>query len=177
MSPVLVKKQKKQLGLYSCQYFCVAVVRSRVFLPSFCLSPHLAPRPSRRRFCAVRRCRLTLCRKVLEQPNNVEVNLAFARRAIELEDFEAAVSAMERTLIGRAGLPLIRLELGMYLRLEAPELAEAYFSRFLKAMKSTMTRANAPVLLAETRDANARGSFAFTVSLVPSTSPMPWRAR
>ena len=60
--------------------------------------------------------------------------MAFARRAIELEDFEAAVSAMERMLIGRAGLPLIRLELGMlYLRLEAPELAEAYFLQVLES--------------------------------------------
>ena len=108
-----------------------------------------------------------LFEEVLEQPNNVEVNLAFARRAIELEDFEAAVSAMERMLIGRAGLPLIRLELGMlYLRLEAPELAEAYFLQVLESNEiDDDARQRAEVLLAETRDANARGSFAFTVSL------------
>lgn len=108
-----------------------------------------------------------LFEEVLEQPNNVEVNLAFARRAIELEDFEAAVSAMERMLIGRAGLPLIRLELGMlYLRLEAPELAEAYFLQVLESNEiDEEARNRAEVLLAETREANARGSFAFTASL------------
>lgn len=105
--------------------------------------------------------------KVLEKPNNVELNLVFARRAIELEDFEAAVAAMERMLIGRAGLPLIRLELGMlYLRLEAPELAEAYFLQVLESNEiDDAARKRAGVLLAETRAANARGSFAFTVSL------------
>lgn len=104
---------------------------------------------------------------VLEKPNNVEVNLAFARRAIELEDFEAAVAAMERMLIGRAGLPLIRLELGMlYLRLEAPELAEAYFLQVLESDEvDADARARAEILLAETRKANARGSFAYTLSL------------
>ena len=108
-----------------------------------------------------------LFEKVLEKPNNVELNLAFARRAIELEDFEAAVSAMERMLIGRAGLPLIRLELGMlYLRLEAPELAEAYFLQVLESNEiDDEARNRAQLLLAETREANARGSFAFTISL------------
>lgn len=58
---------------------------------------------------------------VLQAPNDIELNLGFARKAIELEDFEAAVATMERLLMGRIDLPLIRLELGMlYLRLEAP---------------------------------------------------------
>ncbi|MBT7642801.1 MAG: hypothetical protein HN715_07415 [Rhodobiaceae bacterium] len=106
-------------------------------------------------------------REVLKQPNEVELNLAFARRAIELEDFEAAVATLERLLIGRSGLPLLRLELGMlYLRLEAPELAEAYLLQVLEATDIDATaRERAEILLAQTRKANAKGSFAMSVSL------------
>ena len=105
--------------------------------------------------------------KVLATPADIELNLAFARRAIELEDFEAAVAALERLLIGRTDLPLIRLELGMlYLRLEAPELAEAYFLQVLEAADlPPEARQRTEVLLAKTRKAGARGSFAGSVSL------------
>lgn len=104
---------------------------------------------------------------VLKKPNNVELNLAFARRAIELEDFEAAVATLERLLIGRSGLPLIRLELGMlYLRLEAPELAEAYFLQVLEVPDlEAEPRQRAEILLAETRRASRKGSFALSSSL------------
>lgn len=104
---------------------------------------------------------------VLKKPSDVELNLAFARRAIELEDFEAGVATLERLLIGRSGLPLIRLELGMlYLRLEAPELAEAYFLQVLETPGlEDEARQRAEILLAETRAANARGSFGLSVSL------------
>lgn len=104
--------------------------------------------------------------EVLKKPADVEVNLAFARRAIELEDFEAAVATMERLLIGRTGLPLIRLELGMlYLRLDAPELAEAYFLQVLDSEEiDDEARQRAQILLEETRAANARGSFGMSVS-------------
>ncbi|MGC6535535.1 MAG: tetratricopeptide repeat protein [Parvibaculales bacterium] len=103
---------------------------------------------------------------VLKKPNNVELNLAFARRAIELEDFEAAVATLERLLIGRSGLPLIRLELGMlYLRLEAPELAEAYFLQVLEVPNlEAEPRQRAEILLAETRRASRKGSFALSSS-------------
>jgi len=105
--------------------------------------------------------------KVLQKPNDIELNLAFARKAIELEDFEAAVATLERLLIGRTDLPLIRLELGMlYLRLEAPELAEAYFLQVLEtADLADEARQRAEILLEETRKANAKGSFAFSTSL------------
>lgn len=104
---------------------------------------------------------------VLKKPSDVELNLAFARRAIELEDFEAGVATLERLLIGRSGLPLIRLELGMlYLRLEAPELAEAYFLQVLETPDlDDEARQRAEILLAETRAANARGSFGLSASL------------
>lgn len=106
-------------------------------------------------------------REVLAAPNDIELNLAFARKAIELEDFEAAVATLERLLIGRAELPLIRLELGMlYLRLEAPEVAEAYFLQVLETPDlAAEPRHRAEILLVETRRANAKGSFGASVSL------------
>tara|TARA_B110000971_G_scaffold218036_1_gene256059 strand:+ start:1937 stop:3340 length:1404 start_codon:yes stop_codon:yes gene_type:complete len=106
-------------------------------------------------------------RKVLQNPSEVDLNLAFARRAIELEDFEAAVATLERLLIGRSGLPLIRLELGMlYLRLKAPELAEAYLLQVLEATGvDPKARERAEILLEQTRKANAKGSFAMSLSL------------
>ena len=104
---------------------------------------------------------------VLQAPNDIELNLGFARKAIELEDFEAAVATMERLLIGRTDLPLIRLELGMlYLRLEAPELAEAYFLQVLEMPDlEAEPRQRAEILLEETRKANKKGSFALSTSL------------
>lgn len=105
--------------------------------------------------------------QVLRQPDDIDLNLAFARRAIELEDFEAAVATLERLLIGRTDLPLIRLELGMlYLRLEAPELAQAYFQQAAEDPTiDEVARQRALALLAETQKANARSSFGMSVSV------------
>lgn len=105
--------------------------------------------------------------KVLQAPNDIELNLAFARKAIELEDFEAGVATLERLLIGRTDLPLIRLELGMlYLRLDAPRLAEAYFLQVLedKAVDQE-ARSRTEILLASARSASNRNSFGMNVSL------------
>ncbi len=105
--------------------------------------------------------------KVLNAPGNVELNLIFARRAIELEDFEAAVSTLERLLVGRAGLPLIRLELGMlYLRLEASELAEAYFLQVLDTQGlEDEVRERAEILLANARTAGSHNKFAINLAV------------
>ena len=108
-----------------------------------------------------------LFQQILQNPDAVELNLAFARRAIELEDFEAAIATLERLLIGRAGLPLIRLELGMlYLRLQAPELAQAYFQQAIDDPTIPPdAKARAKTLLGAARKAGRRGSFALSVRL------------
>ena len=108
-----------------------------------------------------------LFEKILQNPDAVELNLAFARRAIALEDFEAAIATLERLLIGRAGLPLIRLELGMlYLRLEAPELAQAYFRQAIDdPTLAPDAKIRAETLLAAARKAGRRNSFAMSLRI------------
>lgn len=78
----------------------------------------------------------SLFQQVLQNPVNPEINLAFARRAIAFGDYEAAIATLERLLMVKADLPLIRLELGMlYMRLESVSQAQAYLNQALASPK------------------------------------------
>lgn len=75
-----------------------------------------------------------LFQKVLKNPIAPDINLAFAQRAIALGDFEAAIATMERLLMVKSDLPLIRLELGMlYSQLGATSQAQAYLDQALES--------------------------------------------
>ncbi len=63
-------------------------------------------------------------------PGNLEKSFAFAKIAIRLGNFEAAVSALERMLLVNPNLPRVRLELGvLYFRMGSYQLARTYLTR------------------------------------------------
>ena len=73
-----------------------------------------------------------LFEQLLAEPDNIDVMFAYARLSIELEDYEAAISTLERLLIYRQDIPLIRLELAVaYFNLGSYEVAKLYFEQAL----------------------------------------------
>lgn len=69
-------------------------------------------------------------------PDNLDLLFELARVAVELEDYEAAVGALERMLIFNPDLPRVRLELGaLYFRLGSYELARAYLQQVSRALE------------------------------------------
>ena len=61
-------------------------------------------------------------------PQNLDAMFAYAAVSSRLEDYEAAISTLERMLIFNADLPRVRLELGsLYFRIGAYSVAERYF--------------------------------------------------
>jgi len=67
---------------------------------------------------------------VFRDPGNLDKSFAFAKIAIQLENYEAAISALERMLLVNPDLPRVRLELGvLYYRLGSFQLAKSYLLR------------------------------------------------
>lgn len=65
---------------------------------------------------------------MLADPQNLETMFAYAAVSARLEDYEAAISTLERMLIFNRDLPRVRLELGaLYYRIGAYSVAERYF--------------------------------------------------
>ena len=68
--------------------------------------------------------------EVFRDPGNLDKSFAFAKLAIQLENYEAAISALERMLLVNPNLPRVRLELGvLYYRLGSFQLAKTYLLR------------------------------------------------
>ncbi len=66
-------------------------------------------------------------------PGNLEKSFAFAKIAIQLGNYEAAVSALERMLLVNPNLPRVRLELGvLYFRMGSYQLARTYLTRAIE---------------------------------------------
>lgn len=66
--------------------------------------------------------------QMLAEPENLDLMFSYAGVSARLEDYEAAISTLERMLIFNADLPRVRLELGaLYFRLGADPVAERYF--------------------------------------------------
>jgi len=62
-------------------------------------------------------------------PQNLDVMFSYAAISARLEDYEAAISTLERMLIFNENLPRVRLELGaLYFRIGAYAVAERYFN-------------------------------------------------
>ncbi len=66
--------------------------------------------------------------KMLKDPSDVDMTMKYADLAIQLEDYEAAIPALERVLMFNPNLPSIKAELGvLYYRLESFVMAKSYF--------------------------------------------------
>lgn len=69
---------------------------------------------------------------MFEDPANLDKAFAYARLAIQMQDFEGAISTLERMLIINADLPRVRMELGvLYFRLRSFEVAKGYLQEVL----------------------------------------------
>ena len=74
----------------------------------------------------------SLFEQLLTQPDNVELMFSYAKVSIDLEDYEAAISTLERLLIYRQDIPLVRLELAVaYFNLGSYEVSKLYFEQAL----------------------------------------------
>lgn len=66
-------------------------------------------------------------------PDDLELMAEYARLSIRLEDFEAAISTMERMLIYRQDLPQVRRELGVaYFNIGSYAAAQLYLTQVLE---------------------------------------------
>lgn len=73
-----------------------------------------------------------LFEQLLVEPDNIDLMFSYAKVSIDLEDYEAAISTLERLLIYRQDIPLVRLELAVaYFNLGSYEVAKLYFEQAL----------------------------------------------
>lgn len=67
--------------------------------------------------------------RMYEKPSSVDLTLEYARLAIKVGDYEAAIPPLERLLMFNPELTRLKLKLGeMYYKLEAHDMAKLYFS-------------------------------------------------
>jgi len=70
-----------------------------------------------------------LFERTFKEPANLDVAFRYAEVSTKLNDFEAAIGALERMLFFNAQLPRVKLELGiLYFRLGSYEMAKSYFA-------------------------------------------------
>ncbi|MEM8843057.1 MAG: tetratricopeptide repeat protein, partial [Pseudomonadota bacterium] len=68
-----------------------------------------------------------------DRPDDLDLMALYAKVSIELEDYEAAISTMERMLIYRQDLPQVRRELGVaYFNLGSYQAAQLYLEQVLE---------------------------------------------
>ena len=67
-------------------------------------------------------------REMFNDPDNLDLMYAYARTSVQLRDYEAAISTLERILIYRPDAPEVELELGAaYYRIGSYTIARFYF--------------------------------------------------
>jgi tetratricopeptide (TPR) repeat protein len=65
---------------------------------------------------------------MLKNPADVDITMQYAKIAVSLGNFEAAIPPLERILIFNPNLPKIKLELGvLYYKLDSMKMAKSYF--------------------------------------------------
>ena len=71
--------------------------------------------------------------RMLKEPANLDVAFHYAEVSTKLNDFEAAIGALERMLFFNPNLARVKLELGvLYFRLGSYEMAKTYFTNAIK---------------------------------------------
>jgi tetratricopeptide (TPR) repeat protein len=71
---------------------------------------------------------------MLQDPSNIDVTMRYANLAIKLEDYEAAIPALERILLFNPDLPKVKQQLGvLYYKLDSFEMAKSYLEDAVKS--------------------------------------------
>ncbi|MEM1276907.1 MAG: tetratricopeptide repeat protein [Pseudomonadota bacterium] len=115
-----------------------------------------------------------LFQQLQETPDSLPVMSLYAKISIELEDYEAAISTMERMLIYRQDLPAIRRELGVaYFNLGSYQAAQLYLEQVLEQPDlPDEVRVNVQAYLAEIerRTQENRLQFVASAGIIHSTN-------
>ncbi len=83
---------------------------------------------------ALRTYQTTLFEAMSRDPQNLDIMFEYAGISARIEDYEAAISTLERMLIFNENLPRVRLELGvLYFRIGSYAVAERYFAAVVQA--------------------------------------------
>ena len=92
-----------------------------------------------------------LFERLRAEPDNLDLMAEYARLSIQLEDYEAAISTLERMLIYRQDLPTVRRELGVaYFNIGSYEAAKLYLNQVLQDDTLPLAvRSNTEAYLAE----------------------------
>jgi hypothetical protein len=103
--------------------------------------------------------------QMLQDPANLDNTFRYAELAIQIGDYEAAISALERMLLFNPDLPRVRLELGvLYFRLGSYAIARTYLTRALEGEDvPDDVRARVATYLAEIDKRTSRHRFAGSV--------------
>lgn len=65
--------------------------------------------------------------KMLDNPADIDVTMKYANLAVKMEDYEAAIPALERILLFNPNLPKVKQELGvLYFKLDSMDMARTY---------------------------------------------------
>jgi hypothetical protein len=112
--------------------------------------------------------------QMLADPDNLDLMFEYSLVSMRVEDYEAAISTLERMLIYRQDLSRVRLELGVaYFNLGSYEVAELYFDQVL-ADPSTPPDVAAKIArykeVIETRTATSSFSLYASAGLTYSTN-------
>ncbi len=105
--------------------------------------------------------------KVLANPKSIEAALEYARIAAQLEDYEAAISSLERILLFEPDHLIAQVELGvLYFRLQSYEAAAGYFESALDHPElPDDTSQRIEDYLASIRRLNSTNQFAASLSV------------
>ena len=115
-----------------------------------------------------------LFERLIDEPDNLDLMFTYAKLSIRLQDYEAAISTLERMLIYRQDLFRVRLELGVaYFRLGSYAAAELYFKQVLDDQRTPdQVRANIQPFLDEIEGRTQRHQFSAlgTVGITHATN-------
>lgn len=76
----------------------------------------------------------TTFNKMLDDPSNIDLTMEYANIAIQMEDYESAIPALERILLFNPQLPRIKQKLGvLYYKLNSFEMAKSYLNDALSS--------------------------------------------
>lgn len=102
---------------------------------------------------------------MLQDPSNLDKSFKYAELGIQVGDYEAAISALERMLLYNPDLPRVRLELGvLYFRLGSYAIARTYLTRAVEGENvPDDVRARVAVFLDEIDNRLSRHRFSGSV--------------
>ncbi len=105
--------------------------------------------------------------ELLKDPANLELLYEYAQAAIDVADFEAAISALEGMLVVSRNQPRVLFELGtLYQRLGANQVAESYFTRARALIpENEAVPSYMEAYIIETENENSRNTFTGLITL------------